>query len=323
MPQLRTLMILLLLIISLTLWIVPGCFGNEDEPPAGEQEDKEIPEEIEIIKEDLLSIMLLADIATQLEAQEPLHSQEPSEDAPSSNGEEDESKENNSNDNEENEANEEKLAPEWTFEDTILREIVEIELADNNQADEANNNAGLQMPDDPKEGWNDIKKTVSDLHDHWNQLEPQLVDNDTPEAHTNSFEEALNDLTVFSSQENSFQVLASANRMTLYLSKFKGSFLDNSLPAAFELKYNVRSILLNTKKADYAGANSNLDSMAALHDPIEVELNREEEGGVFEQYHYAFEDLEDVVNQQEFDLVKVKSVPLMQNIMEIIGVLEE
>jgi hypothetical protein len=288
-------MILLLLTIVLFL---AGC-GGEDNPDQNEQ--SEMPGEIMEMESGLLRIMQQADLVPAVL----------SEQAKSKSGEEEQA-------NEETEGNEEEATgeseeavaqvSELTFKETILRELLEKE-ADADVIDEDE-----ELPENTEIIWNDIKKTVTELHSQWGQLEPLLVDENITQEVIGYFEEGLDNLTVFSTERDYFTTMDAANQLTGHLSKFMVPFAENIVALTYDLKFHIRNIVLQAAVNKYTEAQISLDYLIE-HKPELAKILDEAE---FRGLETSLDNLQRVLDKKTLDLVILKAAVVMENMVQII-----
>ncbi|MDO9535470.1 MAG: hypothetical protein Q7J85_09090 [Bacillota bacterium] len=270
---------------------VPGCnAGEENSEPA--QEEKEMPNEIKEIETAALEIMQQADLIPLVE----VVSQKSDEDA-------------------EAEEEGEDQEVELTFEKTILGEVLKRELEA-----EDNDEESIQLPGDTEEIWDNIKINATKLHDQWNELEPMVIQENVYTDTINSFEEALDTLTVFVTEQNYFGTLSAANDLTKHLSKIMTPFAENAIPTVNELRYHVRNILLNAAIDNYKEAQESLNYMKEQSLSVTSALEENEERA--ESLNISLDNLQRALNNQNHGLIKINAAIVMEELIQIMEELE-
>lgn len=270
----------LALLVSLLLLFVAGCPGGGDNPEGDDQAQAEMPREIDEMNNELLDIMWQADRI-------PLAGQSSQQEGEDGQGAEQEQ--------------------EPTFDETTLGEVLDREMED--EAGDENQT----LPEDTEAVWDDIKMKITELHSQWNELEPLLVKENVSEDLISAFEEELDSLTTFSTSKNQSGVLTAANQLTFYLSKFREPFTEDETPLAYELRYHVRSIVLNAAGGDFAEAQ---DSLAYIKEQ-QRSLTRNIEDEESAEMDNSLDNLERALDKENLDLVKINAAEVMENLVQI------
>ncbi|ACB84319.1 hypothetical protein [Natranaerobius thermophilus] len=329
-------------LIFFILLTVTACLGEEEKEEAEDEEEK--PEELEEIEMTILEIMEQTDMVALVEEIEPAQAQENGEEG-NGNGEEgnDEDEENGEEENggeegddeEENGGEEEEKETEQiTFEETIFMEVIQVEKEDNddetgeeNDQENDEEDQEVEIPESSEEIWDDIKISITELYEEqWDKLESELK-GEVANEDLDSFEEVLDELTLASTEMDYMGTMKAANELTLSLAAFQEPFAEEdvseSLPDSYRLKYHVRDILLNSVVNDFDSADEGLEEMTDLNESVEEGLINKDEEELYDDYSLAFEDFQDSVEEQEFELIKVSSIRIMDNIVEMIEELEQ
>ncbi|UNC91942.1 hypothetical protein [Candidatus Contubernalis alkaliaceticus] len=294
-----TLLILILLIAGCR---IPGCGSEEENSGENTQNEIEMPEEVEEIESALLEIMHEADLIPLVT----LVSQQSGEGAESGNQQSDEQE------NQESEG-EEGQEVEITFEKTILGEVLQRELDEENDGGENN-----QLPTNTEEIWDNIKTNITEVHYQWNELEPKLIQENMYTDTINSFEESLEGLTLFSSEQNHFGTLTEANELTNYLSKFMVPFAENTISTVNELKYHTRNIVLSAAVDNYEEAQESLTYMKEQS----LVVTRDLENYNVEDLDTALNNLQRALDTQDVGLIDIKAAIVMEELIQINDELE-
>ncbi|NLX91624.1 MAG: hypothetical protein GXZ07_08585 [Firmicutes bacterium] len=273
--------ILLLLVLML---IMAGCAGERKSEE--KQEQKEVPPAIKEIEGVLLSIMQQADL---IPATEKLSGQ---------------SQTNSGS----KEGNQEKGKPvkELTYEDTLLGELLK---AEGFEVEEQ------KLPQSTDIIWDGINKSIARLYSQWNDLEPLLKESESvSQAEIAQFEEGLDNLTVFSSEQNYFATMTAANQLTGNLANLMASFADNKVIPLYKLKFHLRSIVLQAATDDYSGAQESLDYIKGQKPVLTQSLDENE----LRALELSLEDLQRVLDKQNLELVILNASIVMGNTARVI-----
>ena len=194
---------------------------------------------------------------------------------------------------------------ELTFEDTILWEVLDKETDGTDEED---------MPESTEIIWNDIKETVAELHHAWNELEPLLVAGNITQDVIDYFEEGLDNLTMYSTEQDYFATMDTANQLTAQLSEFMVPFSENVVSLTYGLKFHIRNIVLQAAKGDYAGAQKSLDYIKEQRPDLAKELDETE----FRELELSLDNLQRVLDKQNLDLIIINAAVVMENMVQVI-----
>ncbi|MBS4025561.1 MAG: hypothetical protein KGZ96_07795 [Clostridia bacterium] len=261
------------------LFLAVGCPKKEN-PQAGGEQQKQMPEEIGGIERSAVEIMTQADLIPLIERVSPVQ------------------------------------AETITFEETILTEVLKREQA-GQAGDDQENEGGQNIPKDTEEAWDGIKMTLVELYNQWNTLEPLLAEENVPSEAINEFKEALDNLTLVGTNQDYFGTLTAANQITKYLPQFMEPYANNSTPQATELKYYLRSLMLNAAIDDYSAAWENLNQLKARESSIVNDLEEQDAQDTAEEFKSSLNNLERALDKEDVDLIKINAAIVMNNIMQI------
>ncbi len=331
--------------ITLLLFIIflpgcaflPGCDMQEnDEEEAQQEEEEEMPEEIEEVESGALEIMQQADLVPVIdmvseEAGEDGQEEEENENNKDNKDNEDNEENENEGENEEEDGNEEESGEEESeqqennleeiiiMEDVVLSEVLVKERENEN---ENNLEEETQYPQDTREIWHNIESAILRLYEQWDRLEPQLAGENISPEDLESFEENLDSLTIASTEENYYETLTVTNELTRHLPVFMTPFSENCTPAAYELKYHTRNIVLTSAAGNYAGAQDSLSYMNQLESRLSEDLEEKDAEETAQQLKTSLSNLQRAVEKQNIDIIKVNAAVNMENIVQAIEDLE-
>ena len=207
-----------------------------------------------------------------------------------------------------------KKMTELTYDETILGEVLKRE------AETASGGNGEQkaLPEETDEVWNTIKKAITDLHDQWDRLEPQIAAEKVSQEMISNFEEVLDRLTAFGTEESVLGTLTAANQLTLHLAKFMGPFEDPPSPIAYELKYHVRNTVLTAAEDNYEAAREDLAYIREQQPALRKALEENDAAESADELEMSLVDLQRAVDKQDLELVKINAAVVMENVVKAI-----
>lgn len=273
----------ILLLFLLLLILLPGCTrGAREGTPEGNS-PQTAPREITEIEAGTLEIMQQADLIPVIEKT-------------SAQGEE------------------AKKMAELTYDETILGEVLKREA----EAASGGGEEQQSLPKEPEEAWGTIKMAITDLHDQWNRLEPQVAGEKISQEMINNFEEVLDRLTAFGTEQNAFATLAAANQLTQHLTKFMVPFEEPPGPLAYELKYHVRNIVLNAAEDNYEAARESLTYIREQQPVLRKALEENDGVDSADELEMSLENLQRALDKQNLELVKINAAVVMENLVQAI-----
>lgn len=280
--------IFMIVLFMMFVSIAIGC-QREENPEENNSQEKEMPEAIEELESGALEIMSQADMIPVVDR----------------------------GDREEQQ--------EITFDETLLTEVLRKE-------EDAGSGGGTQggedeqdnqeLPQDTEEIWDNIKKTIAQLHSNWDELEPQLNDENVSRDVITEFEETLDSLTILSTEQDYFATLIAANRLTQYLSQFRAPFSEDSSPTAYGLKYQVRNVVLAAVANDYQDAQESLDILKEQGQELTTDLMEQDADEVAAEYNTSVNNLQRALDKKDLDLIKINAAVVMENVTQMIEELE-
>ncbi len=277
----------LVFVLLVTMFFLAGC-GGEKKSEGNRQEQKEMPRAIMEIESGLLAIMQQADLlpATKTKAEQS---------QPDSNG----GKKEQENGESSTQVN------ELTYEETILGELLNAEGVEMEEQ---------QLPESTEIIWDNIKNALTKLYIQWNDLEPLLMEKAIPQAEITSFEEGLDSLTVFTTEQNHFGTMDSANQLTGNLANFMVPFAENIVSTTYELKFHLRNLVLEAATDDYTGAQESLDYIREQQPVLAKSLDK----GALTLLETSVDNLQRVLDKQNLELVILNASVVMENIVQSI-----
>ncbi|WP_300300886.1 hypothetical protein [Anaerosolibacter sp.] len=203
---------------------------------------------------------------------------------------------------------EEKPAP-MTIEEGILTELMKREKSDEAEKE------GQKTPKSLDEVWTSVNATILGLHNKWNVLEPQLIQQGVSPESMNSFENALDNLTKFGFEKKYFETLSVANNLTAYLPDFRAYFKREVPPSIYTLKYQVRNLVLNAAVGDYDVAQESLSKLKDHGQTLKPQLIEKKAKATTDKYDASVNNLEKSLAKKDLQLIKINSSIVLKNIL--------
>jgi hypothetical protein len=208
-----------------------------------------------------------------------------------------------------------KKMTELTFDETMLTEVLKREAETNSGGGGGDQQS---LPKDTGEVWTKIKKAITELHDQWDRLEPQVAGEKISQEMIDNFEEDLDRLTASGTEQNRLGSLVAANQLTQHLAKFMVPFEDPPAPLAYELKYHVRNIVLNTAGGHYAAARESLAYIRDQQPALKKALEEKNSSSSAEELDISLNNLQRALDKQDFELIKINAAVVMENVVQAI-----
>lgn len=262
---------------------------------------------------------------------------------------------------------------ESTVEESVLDQIVSIEKEfeeeendngeennneENQNNEEDNNDEDEKETDSPDEIWDKVQDDTANLHEMWDDIAPDIAEEDIAQEEIDSFEELLDDLNSTVNGEEFLPTIENANQVTRDISTFMMPFSEEIYPEIFEARYHTRAIVLLSSQENFQKAQENFDSLDELTELIvedleeaaeeaqededeendeeeneedeedennenEDEENNEDEGNepgedVAAQLEKSVKNLGTALENDELETVNIKANLVMENLMEAI-----
>jgi len=311
--------------LLMAVLLLSGCPGeeteeNDEEEGNGVEEAEEILEDLLEIEENLISVMQQADLVPLVEGMPPPEEEEEETDEEEDEAGEEEDDRQNGEDEEDEQVYSETTMEKEILEKTVMGELIRREK-EGFQEEDADEKEGLEPPEDTEEIWEEITVSTTELHNLWDAIRPDLVEEEVAPDKLEEFEERLDGLTLSGVEENYFGILGEANHLTALLTEIISTTVDSTTGAAREIKYHTRSVVLASVDGNTEEALARIDFMSELKEGLEDDLE-DEEDGILEEFEESLEDLSRVVEKEELEVIKIKAAELMENIVEIIEEVE-
>ncbi len=172
-----------------------------------------------------------------------------------------------------------------------------------------------KIPDDISLIWHEINEGITNLHQKWSDIKPELKKSKVSTEIINNFDDTLNSLTISSTENNHLETLTGANLLTAYMPEIiKGGDI---LTTIYSIKYHTRQIVLNIANNNYQNASKNIKAIKGGEKTLTTMLEKEKFKGLVDKLTVSVSDLEEALPQKDINLVKIKASILMKNIYSI------
>ncbi|WZL74584.1 hypothetical protein QBE52_07800 [Clostridiaceae bacterium 35-E11] len=303
----------ILLLLTVCIIFSASC-TQKPQKPKEKQEDglKPMPKVIEEIEKDTLKIMNQADMVPyfervivekkKIEEDKKIEEMQMSKPAENANDQKPEEKP------KEMSSSQEQPKP-MTIAESILTDVLKREEVSSNASETK------KPPKDIAEVWKKINTSIKGLHYKWNILEPLLIQqNITPET-IKEFEDTLDNLTKYGIDQNYFDTLSSANRLTAYLPKFMSYFKTEISPITYTLKYHIRSVVLNSAIGQYSMAQEALNKMKEQSQSLKSELIEKKAKSTADKFDASILNSQKSLDKKDLNLIKINASIVMKNVM--------
>lgn len=203
---------------------------------------------------------------------------------------------------------EEKPKP-MTIDEGILTELMKREKTDSAEKQ------SQKIPKNLAELWNGINSTILGLHNKWNVLEPQLIQQGISPEVMNNFETTLDNLTKAGIENKYFETLSIANNLTAYLPDFMAYFKKEVPPSIYTLKYHIRNLVLNAAVGNYQAAQESLNKLKEHGQTLKPQLIEKKGKATIDKFDASVNNLEKSLNKKDLHLIKINSSIVLKNIL--------
>lgn len=173
----------------------------------------------------------------------------------------------------------------------------------------------LKLQQENYKSFEEIKKSVMELHSAWNSYEPKAIADFAIQSSINDFESALNNLTKTVEMNDAYLSLLEVNQLYKFLPDFYILYDAEVPPDLDRIRYSINKIKLLTEKDDYTGASNvlqYLDSVWMSTRPKLKSTNTE----IMSKFEFALSDLKNSVIVKNKMIVEAKSEVLLKLIEE-------
>lgn len=184
------------------------------------------------------------------------------------------------------------------------------------------NTTGAMQPTAPEKGtneqaeWDKVDMLVQGLHQKWNSLEPQIIEQGSHPEWITGFETQLTKLTNETKDRKVITSLLTANEAYQYIAYFWGLFPNHSPPELHRLRYHTNAILLQSQVKDWSSSKGHLNQLKEEWDHLRPQL-AEGEQNLTSQFELSLLDLQTVLEEKDEELIKIKSIVVLSNIRKL------
>ncbi|MGF7183993.1 hypothetical protein GGQ84_000068 [Desulfitispora alkaliphila] len=209
--------------------------------------------------------------------------------------------------------------------DELLAKVLQREMTAENDGQGDDDNGDEQESEDspsPEEIWITIDEAIASIHEQWDDLKHQLIEENISPGELKPFEETLDNLTLLSAQRKYFETLIAANQLTEYLPRFMLPFAEDVTATAYKLKFHIRNVILTAANGDYSEAQSSVDFLKDQSQTLFDDLEEEDAQETARELETSIDNLETALDKQSLELIKVKATVAMGNVVNALDELE-
>ncbi len=317
----------ILVIVFCILITSISCAKKPQKPsPKSENEPKPLPKVVEEIEKDALKIMEQVDKIPYFQRviveKEMIEQKKKTEEAKmkaaeggegsseeqKQGGEQEGKQEGGGQEKSQSSGEEEKPKP-MTIEEGILTELMKREKSKESE------NEAQKPPKNLDEVWTTVNSTILGVHNKWNVLEPQLIQEGVSPESISSFETTLDNLTIFGLEKKYFETLSVANNLTAYLPDFRAYFKKEVPPSVYTLKYEVRNVVLNGAVGDFDTAQVSLVKLKEHGQTLKPQLIEKKAKDTADKYDASVNNLGKSLAKKDLQLIKINSSIVLKNIL--------
>ncbi len=184
------------------------------------------------------------------------------------------------------------------------------------------------------EQWNEISKTLEDIHFNWNELVVELQEKVQDKSQLEDFSDSLNTLTDTAKANDQKTALAQANYLYSYIPEFLSLYKGSTKASEVKrMKYYARNSIIMAREPNWTNAILDVDKLLEIFDTYvliskqseESKDSKESEGDdssakveqeILMKLKSSYDELEAVVKENNKELVEVKGKIVLTNIDE-------
>lgn len=160
--------------------------------------------------------------------------------------------------------------------------------------------------------WEQADKTIKEIHNQWNEFQPQAAKIGISKDLIDSFGSDLNTLTNDIAVKNLMSTLNNANNLYKYIPDFLSHYKDKSADMK-RLKYHARDAMYKSRFDKWDLATSATENAKAVLPNIRSQVKDDMKQNN-QSMEYAVYDLEKVVKERQKSLAQIKGNIVLNNI---------
>jgi hypothetical protein len=166
---------------------------------------------------------------------------------------------------------------------------------------------------DTENKWQEVSKTLNDLHLKWNNFIPIAVKLQVGKDMIEKFSNSLNQLTNAASSKNTIKTIEGANNSYFFLADFYKLFKSKTSSELKKIKYYDRTIILNAGVNDWIQAENNMNNLKYSWSLYRTTIDKEQ-NETANKLDFSITEMEKVMKEKNIQLTNIKGIILLTNI---------
>lgn len=156
----------------------------------------------------------------------------------------------------------------------------------------------------PKDPWQEVTKSIQDLHTSWDEYAPKSMKEGATKDLTDQFSNALNNLTMVAMKKNNIDTMVAANQLYGYVPEFYYLYKTQVSPEVKKVKFYARDCVLSAMKQNWAQADTDIKNLKASFTIFKrtLENDMKDKGTKIENSIYELEKVEKDKNKELTDI---------------------
>lgn len=195
------------------------------------------------------------------------------------------------------------------------------EQKDSKEQEESGNKEGEQKQDD-KKPWEQISKTLDQLHTQWNDYLPEATNKNADSKTIDSFSDSLNTLTSIIEQQDKKKTLLAANALHSNIPELYSLYKTEHTMDIKRVVFFTRSCILYSQNEKWEEVGSSMKDLESTWTFLESALAKEQLDPI-SKLDLSIYELKKVVDEKDSQLINIKGRLALANIQELEKALEE
>lgn len=165
-------------------------------------------------------------------------------------------------------------------------------------------------------GWQKEDTALKSIHLNWNKLEPDAVKAGLSTTEQDSFEKALEDLTLAVSQQKKEESLQAAIELYGQYANLARVFKMPIPPAYFQLKYEIMTSATEAGRKDWSKAQEHITKIQDYWNHLKVQAQVKDEK-LMSRTEFSLQDVEQALKNQLLDTLLIKTEIALKNLLQL------
>ncbi len=164
--------------------------------------------------------------------------------------------------------------------------------------------------------WQKEDTSIKNIHRNWNALEPEAIKSGLSTTDRDSFEQALEKLTLAIGKQKKEDSLSAAIEVYGQYANLVKTF-TTTVPAEFyQLKYEVMAAVDQAMKKEWMAAQEHIPKIQESWTNLKVKAESKD-GKSIDRTEFSIHDLEQALKSEEPDLLMIKAEIVMSNLQKM------